>query len=108
MYNNVKAQLVDLTDLLVKNEASLDEKNKQISALKDEVARLEKDFDATKKELSDVKEKQRRTMEDLSRAAKLNSALQENLINLYQNADTGLEEKEKADKLKQELEMLLK
>ncbi|MFH2145274.1 MAG: hypothetical protein ABII75_04500 [Candidatus Omnitrophota bacterium] len=116
LYKNLKSQVVQMTDLLAQRELDLDNKNTEILNLRSETARLEADLRIGKTTLEEAKVRQRRTLEDLRRATNLNATLQEKLINLYKaetwdsefEADPkSSEDREKAEQLKQELELLL-
>ncbi|MBU2064044.1 MAG: hypothetical protein KKF93_06600 [Candidatus Omnitrophica bacterium] len=116
LYKNLKSQVIQMADLLAQRELDLDNKNTEILNLRSETARLEADLRIGKTTLEEAKVRQRRTLEDLRRATNLNATLQEKLINLYKaetwdsefEADPkSSEDREKAEQLKQELELLL-
>ncbi|MBU0634128.1 MAG: hypothetical protein KKB82_03835 [Candidatus Omnitrophica bacterium] len=116
LYKNLKSQVIQMADLLAQRELDLDNKNTEILNLRSETTRLEADLRIGKTTLEEAKVRQRRTLEDLRRATNLNATLQEKLINLYKaetwdsefEADPkSSEDKEKAEQLKQKLELLL-
>ncbi len=110
LYGSIKSQIVQVTDLLARRESELESKNKEVLSFRRKMSRLQVDFEITKQELDDVRNRQRRTLDDLTRAAKLNSALQENLIEIYKEVEYSPrnEGKEEADNLMEKVESLLK
>jgi chromosome segregation ATPase len=107
LYSNLKTQMLQATDLLSRREEELISKNKEILGLKSELAILRAEYKVKQQELSDLQDRQRKTMEDLSRATQLNISLQENMVRNLKNSSPESEDKLKAERLKQEIELLM-
>ncbi len=97
LYDTARAQVVKFSEVLMNKEVELE-------AAKQKITNLEQ-------ELKDVQERYARTMEDLSRATKLNIALQESIGRTQsyapKNEARDSSDKIKAEQLKRELELLL-
>lgn len=97
LYDTARAQVVKFSEVLMNKEVELE-------AAKQKITNLEQ-------ELKDVQERYNRTMEDLSRATKLNIALQESIGRpqsyVPKNEAQDSSDKIKAEQLKRELELLL-
>jgi len=113
LYANLKSQIVHVTNLLSQRELELEAKDTEVLNLKSQIVRFQADVRVMKKALDEAQVRQRRTLEDLRRATRLNSTLQEKLINFYKTETYAVEdkqevqEKQKAEQLKNRLEGLL-
>ncbi|MBU4304524.1 MAG: hypothetical protein KJ893_02695 [Candidatus Omnitrophica bacterium] len=106
-YDTLQKQMAQASELLSRREAELMEKNKDLLSLKTEMDFLQSQYKVREQELSGLRKLQRKTMEDLSRTTELNITLQENMTRGYRKYPAEVPEKQKADELKQELELLL-
>ncbi len=112
LYNNLKAQMAQISDLLTQKEIDLDQKRREISALNDEVANLRKRVASVENELTETKDRQKKTIDDLAQAVRLNSALQERIIGVSASLDASVpaavaKEKKTAEELKKKVEVIL-
>ncbi|MBI4845194.1 MAG: hypothetical protein HY810_01750 [Candidatus Omnitrophica bacterium] len=108
LYDDFKKQMQQTSELLSRRDNELLEKSREISTLKSEIVLMQAEYKIKEQELRDLQERYRRTMEDLSRTAQLNMSLQEKIIISPDDNTTGLsEDKEKAEKLKKEIEQLM-
>ncbi len=107
LYANLKNQLLQSTELLARREAEVLEKNKEVLDLKSELLLMQTEYKIKEQELQDLRMQQKKTLEDLSRITNLNISLQQNAQGYVPGASFSQDEKQKADKLKRELEKLL-
>ncbi len=107
LYSNLKSQLLQSTELLARRESEVIEKNKEVLDLKSELIIVQAEYKIKEQELKDLRIQQKKTLEDLSRITNLNISLQQNAQGHPSGAAFSQDEKQKADKLKRELEKLL-
>ena len=79
LYNRLRDQLKDLSGLLYKKDAALDEKDRQLSEMKDKMASLKIKADNLQEAFTNSEENQKQIAERLSQATNLNATLQERL-----------------------------
>lgn len=102
LYSNLKGQLLQSTELLARRESEVIEKNKEVLNLKSELILVQAEYKIKEQELKDLRMQQNKTLEDLSRITNLNISLQQNPGDSFSQ-----DERQNADKLKKELEVLL-
>ena len=107
LYANLKSQLLQSTELLAQKESEVIEKNKELLDLKSQLILIQAEYKIKEQELKDLRIQQKKTLEDLSRITNLNISLQQNAQRHPSVATSSEDEKQKADKLKRQLEELL-
>jgi len=107
LYSNLKKQMYQTTELLSRREVDLMTKSQEILGLKSELALLQAEYKVKEQEVKEIEQRHRRTMDDLTRSTQMNITLQENMVDRANSSSVGNDDKNKADKLKKELELLL-
>ncbi len=110
VYDSLKSQVSQLSNLLTQKELELGQKRKEAVALTDEIATLKGSQAEMEKKVSDTKYRQKKTLDDLAQAVRLNSALQDRILDVSQsleNPQYSAESKQKAEELKKEIEKML-
>ncbi|MGE5196892.1 MAG: hypothetical protein ACM3IL_00075 [Deltaproteobacteria bacterium] len=112
LYNAIKAKVSELSDTLARKELEIQERQKEIASLKEEALSLKSRSAKFEEELTASRERQKKTIEDLSAAVKLNSALQESMLEASQSLEGSAsaevpQDKQKAIELKRKIEVIL-
>ncbi|MBN2119704.1 MAG: hypothetical protein JW734_01435 [Candidatus Omnitrophica bacterium] len=79
LYNRLRDQLKELSDVLYRKDLELDEKEKQITGIKDQISYLKEKSEKLEEAFKSSEENQRKILERLSQTTSLNTALQERL-----------------------------
>lgn len=107
LYNNLKTQLSQLSDLLMHKELELDNNRKEITTLEEGLSSLQSKYQDLETELTLTQQQQKRMVDALNKAATINTSLQQSLVGLSQSITQEEESKEKARDLKSKVEVIL-
>ncbi len=107
LYADLKSQLLQSTELLARREREVIENNKEVLNLKSELILVQAEYKIKEHELKDLRMQQKKTLDDLSKITNLNVSLQENTQGYPTVSGFSQDEKQKADRVKRELEELL-
>lgn len=128
LYNNLKIQLPQISNLLIQKDLELDNALRENAAFKEELMTRNQEKEAlqfqlqvTEKDISNLRlkyqdleteltlarQQQKRMMGELNKAATLNASLQQSLVGLSQSMTQEEENKEKAQNLKSKIEVIL-
>jgi len=107
LYNNLKIQLSQLSDMIINKELELNNNRREMITLKAQLNNIQSKYGDLETELNLAKQQQRRTMDELNKVASINSSLQHSLTGLSQSMTQEAEDREKASDLKKKVEVIL-
>jgi len=107
LHADFKRQLSQLTEFLARREREVIQNNKEIFSLKSELILVQAEYKIKEQELQDLRMQQKKTLDYLARVTNLNISIQENNQGYPVAGSFSQDEKQKADKVKKELEKLL-
>ncbi|MFA6216211.1 MAG: hypothetical protein WDL87_00955 [Candidatus Omnitrophota bacterium] len=110
LYNSLRSQITQLTQLLNDKEAELKQKNRELGSLRQEIAGLRVRSEKLQEELAATRDLQKKTIDDLASAVRINALLQNKInTNSYGNESPDIFSKDKqdAEELKRKIEVIL-
>jgi chromosome segregation ATPase len=107
LYNSLKTQISQFSDTLNAKTAELEQRNKDVYALREELTSLKSKTMIMENELSETKDRQRKTLDDLIAAVRLNSILQERIAGGASVPYANMDDKQKAEELRRKVEVIL-
>ncbi|MFA5100264.1 MAG: hypothetical protein WC547_05230 [Candidatus Omnitrophota bacterium] len=107
LYNSLKTQISQFSDTLNAKTVELEQRNKDVYALREELTSLKSKSMIMENELSDTKDRQRKTLDDLIAAVRLNSILQERIAGGASVPYANMDDKQRAEELRRKVEVIL-
>jgi chromosome segregation ATPase len=107
LYNSLKTQISQFSDTLNAKTVELEQRNRDVYALREELTSLKSKTMIMDNELSETKDRQRKTLDDLIAAVRLNSILQERIAGGASVPYANMDDKQKAEELRRKVEVIL-
>jgi chromosome segregation ATPase len=107
LYNSLKTQVSQFSDTLNAKTVELEQRNRDLYALREEVTGLKSKTMILENELADAKDRQRKTLDDLIAAVRLNSILQDRIAGGASVPYANMDDKQKAEDLRRKVEVIL-
>jgi chromosome segregation ATPase len=107
LYNSLKTQVSQFSDTLNAKTVELEQRNKDMYAVREELTGLKSKTMILENELSESRDRQRKTLDDLIAAVRLNSILQERIAGGASVPYANMDDKQKAEDLRRKVEVIL-
>ena len=107
LYNSLKTQVSQFSDTLNAKTVELEQRNKDMYAVREELTGLKSKTMILENELSESKDRQRKTLDDLIAAVRLNSILQERIAGGASVPYANMDDKQRAEELRRKVEVIL-